>query len=98
MKFEEVLARNAGFDAPTCHVSSRWLLWCRRSVLWGKLQNPSLLNVSKQAVMSFCVAGVALRGIPTCFETRQKSSLWQAQYCCDVSRRCVEFFVAGAAL
>ena len=41
--------------------------------LWGQLQNPSLLNVSKQAVMSFCVAGVALRGIPTCFKTRQKS-------------------------
>ena len=41
--------------------------------LWGKLPNPSLLNVSKQAVMSFCVAGVALCDIPTCFMTCQKS-------------------------
>ena len=41
--------------------------------LWGKLQNPSLLNISKQAVMSFCVAGVALCDIPTCFMTCQKS-------------------------
>ena len=28
--------------------------------LWGKLQNLSFLKVSKQVVMSFCVAGVAL--------------------------------------
>ena len=42
--------------------------------LWGKLQNLSLSNVSKQVVMSFCVAGMALRDIPTCFKTCQKSS------------------------
>ena len=41
--------------------------------LWGKLQNLSSLKVSKQAVMSFFVAGVALRDIPTCFTTCQKS-------------------------
>ena len=41
--------------------------------LWGKLQNLCLSNVSKQVVMSFCVAGVALRDIPTCFKTCQKS-------------------------
>ena len=38
--------------------------------LWGKLQNLSFLEVSKfskQVVMSFCVAGVALCDIPTCF-------------------------------
>ena len=40
--------------------------------LWGKLQNPSLLKVSEQAVMLFCVAGVALCDIPTCFMTCQK--------------------------
>ena len=28
--------------------------------LWGKLENLSYSNVSKQVVMSFCVAGVAL--------------------------------------
>ena len=35
--------------------------------LWGKLQNLSFSKVSKQVVMSFCVAGVALCDIPTCF-------------------------------
>ena len=35
--------------------------------LWGKLQNPSFLNVATQVVMSFCVAGAALCDIPTCF-------------------------------
>ena len=32
--------------------------------LWGKLENISYSNVSKQVVMSFCVAGVALSDIP----------------------------------
>ena len=36
--------------------------------LRGKLQNLSFSKVSKQVVMSFCVAGVALCGIPTCVE------------------------------
>jgi len=35
--------------------------------LWGKLRNLSFSKVSKQVVMSFCVAGVALCDIPTCF-------------------------------
>ena len=33
--------------------------------LWGKLQNLSFSKVSKQVVMSLCVAGVALCDIPT---------------------------------
>ena len=41
----------------------------------------------RRLVASFRVAGVALRDI-----------LWQAQYLRDVFRRCVAFFVAGAAL
>ena len=35
--------------------------------LWGKLQTLSFSKVSKQVVMPFCVAGVALCDIPTCF-------------------------------
>ena len=35
--------------------------------LWGKPQNLSFSKVSKQVVISFCVAGVALCDIPTCF-------------------------------
>ena len=48
-----VLSRVAGFPvASPC--------------LWGKLENLSFSNVSKQVVMSFCVADVALSDIPTC--------------------------------
>ena len=41
--------------------------------LWGKLQNLSFSKVSKQVVMSFCVAGAALCDIPTCLITCRKS-------------------------
>ena len=40
--------------------------------LWGKPQNLSFLKVSKEVVMSFCVAGVALCDIPTCLIMCQK--------------------------
>ena len=40
--------------------------------LWGKLQNISFSKVSKQVVMSFCVAGMALCDIPTCLLTCRK--------------------------
>ena len=39
----------------------------------GEVQNLSFSNVSKQVVMSFCVAGVALCDIPTCLITCRKS-------------------------
>ena len=54
-----VLSRVAGFPvASPC--------------LWGKLENMSFSNVSKQVVMSFCVAGMALCDIPTCLITCRK--------------------------
>ena len=52
----------------------------------------------RRVVASFRVAGVALRVIQTCFATCWKSFAWQAQYFCDVFRRCVAVFVAGSAL
>ena len=45
--------------------------------LWGKLQNLSFSKVSKQDVMSFCVAGVALCDIPTCLLTCRKCQNWR---------------------
>ena len=60
--------------------------------LWGKLQNLSFWNVSKQVVMSFCVAGVALCDIPTCLITCRKCQNWRmsrtkCSFCCaHVSR------------
>jgi len=55
--------------------------------LWGKLQNLSFWNVSKQVVMSFCVAGVALCDIPTCLITCRKCQNWRmsrtkCSFCC----------------
>ena len=61
------LARNARFGAPTCLVSSRWFSCGFAVSMGGKLQNLSFSKVFKQVVMSFCVAGVALCDIPTCF-------------------------------
>ena len=40
--------------------------------LWEKSQKRDFFDVSEAVVMSFCVAGVAVRGIPACFTTRQK--------------------------
>ena len=50
------------------HVSSRVAGLCGAVAV----QNLSSLKVSKQAVMSFCVAGVALRDISPSFKTCQK--------------------------
>ena len=63
-----VLSRVAGFPvASLC--------------LWGKLENMSFSNVSKQVVMSFCVAGVALCDIPNLFDNVLKmSKLEEASY------------------
>ena len=67
-KIRGSLARNAVFSASTCLVCvSRFPV--ASSCLWGKPQNLSFLNVSKQVVMSFCMAGVALCDIPTCLIT-----------------------------
>ena len=60
--------------------------------LWGKLQNLSFSKVSKQVVMSFCVAGVALCHMPTCLITCRKCQNWRksrtkCSFCCaHVSR------------
>ena len=63
--------------------------------LWGKLQNIAFSKVSKQVVMSFCVAGVALCDVPTCLSfltTCHKCQNWRRSrtkcaFCCPhVSR------------
>ena len=60
--------------------------------LWGKLQNLSFSKVSKQVVMPFCVAGVALCDIPTCLITCRKCQNWRKSrtkcsfFCTHVSR------------
>ena len=74
-----VLSRVAGFPAAS-------------PCLWGKLENISYSNVSKQVVMSFCVAGAALCDIPTCLITCGKYQNWRQSrtkcsfFCTHVSR------------
>ena len=70
-KLEEVSHEMLFFSASTCLVCvSRFPV--ASSCLWGKSQNLSFSNVSKQVVMSFCMAGVALCDIPTCLITCRK--------------------------
>ena len=60
--------------------------------LWGKLQNVSFSKISKQVVMSFCLAGKALCDIPTCLITSRKYQNWRKSrtkcsfFCTHVSR------------
>ena len=96
VKIAGSLVRNASFLYPRvlsrvagCPVAS--------PCLWGKLENLSHSNVSKQVVMSFCVAGVALCDIPTCLITCGKYQNWRKSrtkcwfFCIHVS--CLESLV-----
>ena len=49
-------------------------------------------------VASFRVAGVALRYTQMCFVWVESHFVGQAQYFCNVFKRCVAFFLAGATL
>ena len=85
-------------------VSHEWSFWCshasrleslvflwRRRVYGGSCKT-SFSKVSKQAVMSFCVAGVALCDIPTCLITCRNCQNWRKSrtkcsfFCTHVSR------------
>ena len=80
-----VLSRVAGFPvASPC--------------LWRKLENMSFSNVSRQAVLLFCVADVALSDIPTCLMMFTKFQNWRKSrrkcwfFCTHVScRKCLVF-------
>ena len=95
VKIDGSLAQNAGFSASTCLVSSRWFS-CGVAVSMGEAGKPlrrlSDSNVSKQVVMSFCVAGVALCDIPTCLITCRTYQAWRKSrtkcsfFCAHVSR------------
>ena len=91
------LARKARFDAPTSLVSSLWFS-CGVALSMGEAAKSLLFEVSKQVVMSFCVAGVALRDIQKCFVTCRKSFCVAGAILLRRFRRCVAVFVAGAAL
>ena len=70
----------------------------RMAMPMGNSAEVALFGGFRQVVASFRVAGVALCDIHTCSGTRRKSFAWQAQYFCDVIRRFIVIFVAGATL
>ena len=78
------------------HVSSRVAGFCgacRRSVYGGSCKTFPCRRFHSKFAVSFCVAGVALRDIPTCFKTCHKP------FCiAGALQICFAFFVAGAAL
>ena len=96
LKIAGSLVRNARFLHP--RVSSRVAGFPVASpCLCGKPQNLSFSKVSKEVVMSFCVAGVALCDIPTCLIMCQKCQNWRKSrtkcwfFCIHVS--CLESLV-----
>ena len=60
-------------SATLCNRLSAAVVGSKLPCLREKSQKRDFFDVSEDVVMSFCVAGVALRGIPSCFKTRQKS-------------------------
>ena len=82
------------------HVSSRGSGFPVGSpCLWGELQNPSFLKVSRQVVMSFCVAGTALPDISTCLQKtcRKSACVAGAMLLCRF-QKIICSFVANATL
>ena len=69
-------------------------LW-RRNVYRGSWKNLSYSNVSKQVVMPFCVAGVALCDIPTCLITCRKCQNWRKSRT-KCSFFCIHVFCLGS--
>ena len=59
-------------SATVCNRPSATVVGAKLPWRWEKSQKRDLFDVSEAVVMSFCVAGVALCDIPTCFTTRQK--------------------------
>ena len=96
VKIAGSLVRNDRFGAPTCLVSSLWFS-CGFAVSMGETAKPLLFEGSKEVVMSFCVAGVALCDIPTCLIMCQKCQNWRMSrtkcwfFCIHVS--CLESLV-----
>ena len=97
LKIAGSLVRNARFFCT--HVSrleSLVFLW-RRRVYVGSRKTSPFSKVSKEVVMSFCVAGVALCDIPTCLIMCQKCQNWRKSrtkcwfFCIHVS--CLESLV-----
>ena len=83
-------------DIPTCLMMftkfQNWRKSRRKCWFFCTHENLSFSNVSKQVVMSFCVAGMALCDIPTCLITCGKYQNWRKSrtkcsfFCTHVSR------------
>ena len=85
-------SRNRSQPSATVHARPVW------PCLWQVLHQWSLLQVSSIALLRFaCRRGTSWHS-NVCCNVSKNRFVWQAQYFCDVFRRCVAVFVAGAAL
>ena len=66
--------------------------------LWEVLQRWSFLEVSNVSLLHFAWQAWHFVTFRRVLERVESRFAWQAQYFCDVFRRCVAVFVAGAAL
>ena len=71
MKIGGSFARKARFEAPTCLVSILWF-YSAVAVSMGEAAKPLLAEGFKTGCISFCVPGVTLCDIITCFMTCKK--------------------------
>jgi len=82
--------KSSFFCAHVSRLESLVFLWPRR--VYGGSCKISFSKVSKEVVMSFCMAGVALCDIPTCLITCRKCQKWRKSrtkcsfFCAHVSR------------
>ena len=90
--FASATVRNRSQPSATVRTNSVW------PCLWEVLQRWSFLEVADASLLRFAWQAwhfVTFRRVLQRVESR---FAWQARYFCDVFRRCVAVFVAGAAL
>ena len=84
--------RNRSQPSATVRTRSVW------PCLWEVLQRWSFLEVSDVSLLRFAWQAWHFVTFRRVLQRVENRFAWQVQYFCDVFRRCVAVFVAGAAL
>ena len=87
-----VCSLDVAFTSATVRTNSVW------PCLWEVLQRWSFLEVSDVWLLRFAWQAWHFVKFRRVLQRVESRCAWQAQYFCDVFRRCVAVFVAGAAL
>ena len=90
--FMVATVRNRSQPSATVRANSVW------PCLWEVLQEWSFLEVSDVSLLRFVWQAWHFVTFRRVLQRVENRFAWQAQYFCDVFRRCVAVFVAGAAL